>query len=529
VRAWRFALLAGLLGLAGSCNCGDARLIARADLDPSSASRCVRITVQGDDGGVQHSEPLTAAPGERRSVAIYQGELSDRVTVQAFGFAAASCAPPADEAAPAQEGRFTGPVSELFFLLRGEGPCDDGQDGDGDGLMDCADPACRDAAGCGAGGDGGSDGGSDAGVPDGGSALVPFPYPPSNFTPVDVPAPDSGLLINCEAGYDTSSRTGYLCGSPVPAAKLIDAGVAGPLVLLAATGLTITDAGRWQVSGAYPLIVAIYGDATLDGPILAGAHLDDAGPGGARPGCPGTGVSGHDGGNGGGGGGGGGYGGPGAWGAVSAGIPAGGGDGGATFGTEELVPLLGGCPGGPGGVDNLSFPGNRGGAGGGAIQLSVAGALQIRSAVAAPGGGGRGCTAGSDNGGGGGGSGGAVLLEARQVVLLASARITANGGAGAAGCDGSGSSTSENGANGRIDGPYPAPGGSYTSSGGDGGAGTIEAMPGVDRTGGNFGGGGGGGGVGRIRFNALDGCSIASGPLFSPSPTSNQQGDAGCP
>src|SRR5688572_2793183 len=120
--AGRFALLASILGVVSACTCGNPALVARVDLHASSASRCVRVAVWSEDGGQQQTAPMPAVPGERRSVAIYQEALSDRVTVQAFGFAAASCAEPPDEVAVGLEGDFTREAPpDLIFLLRGEG------------------------------------------------------------------------------------------------------------------------------------------------------------------------------------------------------------------------------------------------------------------------------------------------------------------------------------------------------------------------------------------------------------------------
>ncbi|HVE88049.1 MAG TPA: hypothetical protein VND93_34565, partial [Myxococcales bacterium] len=162
-----------------------------------------------------------------------------------------------------------------------------------------------------------------------------------------------------------------------------------------------------------------------------------------------------------------------------------------------------------------------------------AGTLAVTSRIGAPGGGGLGGDPNRNCGGGGGGSGGAVLLEARQLALGPAARITANGGAGAEGDDDA-PATFSAGQDGRTDGPLPARGGDSSnnaSTGGDGGAGSIPPTEGESFCCSTGGGGGGGGAVGRIRVNAASGCSFQGGvpELFSPKPTSNQAGDAGCP
>jgi hypothetical protein len=517
--AFALAVGVGLLVVTASCNWTEPAVLIHVHADPDSLSRCFLVLAIGEDGGIGKNAPHALSAGETLSVGVFQGALSSRVTLEAEGFTAADCADPVDERSGAFATNFaTGPFPEGTLTLHGEGSCSDGMDGDGDGKIDCADSACAASPSC-----------ADSGT----ATTGPFPYPPSNFSPDALPVPDAGLVINCDAGYDTGTRTGFLCGAPPPPSYLLDAGTAGPVVLLAVNGLTITPAGQWHITGPNPLIVAVFGDAGLSGPMFGGAIGAEDGPGVRRAGCLGSGAGGRDGGNGGGGGGGGGYGrlgGPGAPGAGAA--PAAGGDGGATFGTKELVPLLAGCPGGSGGVQSTAAPLVGGGAGG-ALQVSVAGTLQVSSAIGVPGGGGRGATVSSNNGGGGGGSGGAVLLEGNQLVFTSSARVTANGGGGGEGADSSAASTSRNGADGRLDGPFPAAGGAGTSiiPGGDGGAGTIDATSGSIQTGSNFGGGGGGGAVGRIRLNAALGCSFQSpaAQVLSPPATSNQRGDAGCP
>jgi hypothetical protein len=517
----RHALAGALLAVAVSCTGNDPALVAHLHVEAGSLSRCVVVVATNEDGGRDATLPRRVDAGESLNIGIFRGQLGDQVTVQAHGFASGSCGTLPDEQSERRVETFTsGAVPEFDLTLRGEGDCDDGQDGDGDGLVDCQDPACAGDPACADAGDAG-DGGAPAGT---------FPYPPSNFSPGPLAVPDAGLIIDCDAGYDTGTRSGFLCGAANPPSYVLDGGTAGPVVLVAVSSLTITPTGRWTISGPNPLIVAVFGDAGIYGPLLGGAAGAEDGPGVRRPGCPGLGYEGLDGGNGGGGGGGAGYGRPGAHGAVGAGAtPAAGGDGGLTFGTPELVPLRAGCSGGQGGVQNTVEP-LAGGGGGGAIQLSAAGIVQVTSAIGVPGGGGRGATVSSNNGGGGGGSGGALLLEGRQLAFAGTARVTANGGAGGEGSDGS---PSVNGEDGRVDGSFPALGGNVSPglAGGDGGAGTVDATSGPDVTGSNFGGGGGGGGVGRIRLNAVQGCSFetSAAQVMSPPATSNRAGDAGCP
>jgi hypothetical protein len=360
-----------------------------------------------------------------------------------------------------------------------------------------------------------------------------FPYAPSNFSPSALGTRGESVVIDCVAFYDTTNRTGSFCGAAVPGATLIAMTGGAQALVLSMSSLEITDAGLLAVIGDKPLIFAVWGDATIDGVLTAGANLYIPGPGGGLASCAGTGRNGSAGTDGGGGGGGGGsYGSRGAIGGASgAAGPSAGGASGLAFGIPQLVPLQGGCSGGMGGQ---SPPGcaSQGGGGGGAVQISATGVLRVNAFIGAPGGGGVGGSPSAYCGGGGGGSGGAILLEATRLVAGASARITSGGGAGAEGSD-PGNSAFALGENGRLDGT-PARGGNSESPaapGGDGGTGTVLAQPGSDYFGLFGGGGGGGGGAGRIRVNIVQGCTLGAPvtTLFNPRPTSNLLGDAGCP
>lgn len=187
------------------------------------------------------------------------------------------------------------------------------------------------------------------------------------------------------------------------------------------------------------------------------------------------------------------------------GYQAGGGDGGDGNGGREggdatgsiaPVGVQGGCPGGDGGSGAMV---GRGGAGGGAVQLTAEASIVVRpmGRILAGGMGGSGAVNG---GGGGGGSGGFVGLDARSVTLEAGALIAANGGAGGTGCDmGPPGPVGEDGQNSTL----AAIGGTATvcndpARGGNGGA--LAARVGAEGspTPNNGGGGGGGGGVGFI-------------------------------
>ena len=137
---------------------------------------------------------------------------------------------------------------------------------------------------------------------------------------------------------------------------------------------------------------------------------------------------------------------------------AAGGIGGDASGTDELVPLRGGCAGSDGTT-----------VGGGAIQLSsrtsidVAGVIDVNGGMGAP----------DQDSVLGGGAGGGILLEAPQISLGPQARLLANGGGGAA-CNAGGMKS------GTL---MPAMGGAstdiYCGAGGNGAAVGVDAAPGA--------------------------------------------------
>jgi hypothetical protein len=91
-----------------------------------------------------------------------------------------------------------------------------------------------------------------------------------------------------------------------------------------------------------------------------------------------------------------------------------GGRGGATYGTADAVPLIGGSGGG-GGSGGQNFAGGGGGGGGGAILIASSGTLRVTGAIRANGGSG-GLSLGQFSGGSGGsGSGGAIRLVATRI------------------------------------------------------------------------------------------------------------------
>lgn len=359
-------------------------------------------------------------------------------------------------------------------------------------------------------------------------ACSAFPYVPSNFDPDTIPDANIGALTTSGAvTFDSTpgvtnpwAPPGRVTASP-PITVIAQANGAPDAVVLAVRSVNL--GGDLKLVGTRPVILAVYGDATLNHHILANSVLGaSSGPGsnqacGARQGSEGT-VSGEGGGGGGGGG-------------ATAGAAGGkgfssGATGGNAGGANPIgfVPLVGGCPGGKGG----GALGGLGGAGGGAIQISVSGTLTVEKKVTASGGaGGGGENSGSAaGGGGGGGSGGQVSLEAFRLVLSGSAQLTANGGGGGEG--GGPTNDGDKGDDGyTTSGSQAAGGGNYATAGGDGGEGAAQEgplpAPGKDGskdgiTGNGGGGGGGGGAVGHLRLRAVRPCEIHNSSVRSPAP-----------
>jgi hypothetical protein len=99
--------------------------------------------------------------------------------------------------------------------------------------------------------------------------------------------------------------------------------------------------------------------------------------------------------------------------------------GGPAYGSEFLLPLIGGSGGG-GGAGGNAFSGSGGGGGGGALLIAASGTINVTGSILANGGK-SGASAGSPAGSpGGGGSGGAIRLIA--TTLAGNGIVSANGG-----------------------------------------------------------------------------------------------------
>jgi hypothetical protein len=348
----------------------------------------------------------------------------------------------------------------------------------------------------------------DALPPDNG--MVSFAYPPSNFVP-RAPGPTGRLWaqIGDTCSFDTTTLVFTNCSAaPNPDAVDVDISNPTPTVIVHVAAMRLDT--PLAITGERAIIFAVYGNAVIDSII----EIDAPHAGGGLEcmnleGSQGT-LRG--------GGGGAGFGQAGRGGGYS------GGGGGGSIGTE-LSPLRGGCSGGVGSGSAA------GGFGGGALQISAAGNLVVRSLVTVPGGGGAGGTA--MEGGGGGGSGGGILLEGDSIVI-ATATIAANGGGGGGG-GGPDFGTGSAGSPGQKTDSGGSGGPGAQANGNDGGRGggraslpTIGGTP-VMPAGVDAGGGGGGGGAGVIVFFAATGCAIDPSSIISPAYTRRTGASNACP
>jgi hypothetical protein len=184
-----------------------------------------------------------------------------------------------------------------------------------------------------------------------------------------------------------------------------------------------------------------------------------------------------------------------------------GGNGGGVAGTDELVPLRGGCP--AGGLDTLSYGvwSPYGASGGGALQLASRTKITVTGAIAADGESGW-VRFNPQTGSGvaltGGGAGGGILLEAPAVEIGPAGKLLARGGGGST----LGSTPTV------VDDVNPMSGfecsspSTYCGNGGHGASATSGAANGGNASfssGVQVTAGGGGGGLGRLRINTPTG------------------------
>jgi hypothetical protein len=350
------------------------------------------------------------------------------------------------------------------------------------------------AAGCSSSTEGATtDGGTDG-------AGAPVGFQPSNINVADImsavaAAQAEDVTESCKVDTDKTNPDTDCFNSPIHTVKQPD-GTRVNLVVV--KSLTLEKGATITAQGDVPFVLVSLADITLSGGIDAHSSLIDVGAGGA----PGAASDAKGGGAGGGaagsgtkfvGGSGGSYcgvGGPGGGQSVT----------GASVGSIDIRPLVGGSSGGGGDVGS--------GAGGGGIQLVADGALTIKASSSITVGGASGVMSGLSNyeNSGGGGSGGSILLEATSIDVAGT--LAANGGGG--GGSYSGAAANDASAN-----ATPAAGGKGDTSGAAGGAGgagsTSKGSAGEAGKGLNSGGGGGGGG--RIRMNSVSGSASMTGTI----------------
>ncbi len=348
-----------------------------------------------------------------------------------------------------------------------------------------------------------------------------FPYTPPNVdpsdytpaAPVDFTGCSGTMTLNMENGGYNSNWTNCTT-APTPVEVTMSNGQ--PAYVLATEGW-IQPAGVEvdPVDNDRALIILVYGDAVIDGVLDAGGTDGGSGPGGNRDHCVSIGTDGTGTGDGGGGGGGGG-------GMASNGANGGDGDSGTngTGGTSPTgngyQPLIGGCQGGWGGYGSNSSNSNWAGPGygGGAIQVSVSGELDVGGSVWAGGGGGQRGDA-AEGGGGGGGGGGTIFLQADDLIVDGDLGANGGGGGGGASSNTNGNAGESGSRTSRPQGGSPGP---SAGRGGNGADGSNNASAGANSSG--EGGGGGGGGVGVIYLRGLSSCSIGS-VTANPTPTTS--------
>jgi hypothetical protein len=522
--------VAGLLAL--SCSKGESAFEVLVNVGSGATANCINVAVWAQPNAQIFSNNFSNTGSGPYKVAVYQGKLADAVSVEAFGYGDSACTVLTSQSGPSPA--VFGQTSSLGLTLFGLQSTDGGSDGgsDGGGGLDGGPPpdsgTTADAGGADAGGpDAG--GSPDSGIPDAGPSCSPKSWPgsytPSNVDLTLVPCVNASMLIDCVATVDTTAfpSTGNLtlCGRQLTAALLNQNNGTNPVqvVVIASASLDVLPDAGATFQGPYPVVLAVYGNATVDGVLSAGAG-SDAGPGadrdsacnavaGTNTGAGGGGGYGTNGGNGG-------------------GNPA---SQGKQVGANmnPLKPLEGGCS----GASGASGGGGIGGGAGGALQISASGQLSVTGTIASSGSGGLGGGANNPGyGGGGGGSGGALLLEGNRVSLdvvagQRAAALTVNGGAGGGGGNPGGPGSA--GSPGNLSSNVAAGGGAGSGNAGGGGSGGAMAMP-TDGMGPspNGGGGGGGGSVGYIRINATNagGCNLSSGTTRSGNISSN--GSPGC-
>jgi hypothetical protein len=194
-----------------------------------------------------------------------------------------------------------------------------------------------------------------------------FLYTPSNFDPTDSNinlAATGNVTLNCgESTFNSSTLAfGNWCGQIEPPVIIRTQSGGSSVAIIPFLNLTVASGSTFKLEGSIPVILAAYGNVTIEGAVDASASRGTPGPGGDDPKVTtddcvsGTGVAGADktsdnpeGSSGGGGGAFGDIGGKGGKGSDSDEAAA----GGTSIGFASLIPLRGGCSGGRGGYGGL--------------------------------------------------------------------------------------------------------------------------------------------------------------------------------
>ena len=357
-----------------------------------------------------------------------------------------------------------------------------------------------------------------------------------HFNACAIPAPLGDVTLTAALSpyqYATTNAGGALTdknGAAVSIASMQLTPTTGPAVaLMSVRNFTVDSGAQLRIIGSKPLIIAAWGTMQIAGTIDAGSHRGVRAGGGSGPSqctgapaaSPGVDESTTGGGSGGGGGGAfrghGGTGGPG---------DTGGQNGGGAGGNPVTFPTFvrGGCPGAKSGKagPDATTPSDtnttaEGGLGGGAVQLTSRGALQVTATgvVVAGGAGGEGAPLGSAVGGGGGGAGGYIGFDAATLQIVGGATVAANGGGG--GASAAFDQTGNPGNDGNPSAVLALGGAAQTCAHAGGNGSAAATLAGADalQTAQACGGGAGGGGAGFV--GVFTGAGFTSGAIFSPS------------
>ena len=109
----------------------------------------------------------------------------------------------------------------------------------------------------------------------GGACIIPFSYTPGNFTPTSY-TPPAGATTDCNATYSSTSHTfttGSCAGKAPAIHRNATASGGGPVVDIPVfASLTTASGSTLTLTGTNPVIIAVYGNATINGTVNASAN-----------------------------------------------------------------------------------------------------------------------------------------------------------------------------------------------------------------------------------------------------------------